>query len=141
MGFLDFLFGRRAASESAETRDSDFGTGVFENGHWTFLDAGTLGFVVVVDADADGPTNSQREFFRSLLARLPALEETARNRILAEAGSGITLPPLQVYSLHLGNEAATLRREFTLELSDSQALVVHRVRFQDDVAVSAEFDA
>ena len=141
MGFLDFLFGRPGGSEPAETRDPDFGTGVFESGCWTFLDAGTLGFVVFVPAGPSGPSAAQRRFYRSVIARLPSLEEAAKARILEEAGAGATLPPLQVYSVQLGDDDVTGRNEFTLELSDSQALVLHRIRFRDGEAVDCEFDA
>ena len=141
MGFLDFLFGRGGGPDPSETRDPDFGGGVFEDGQWTFLDTGTLGFVVVVEAGPSGPDGTQRSLFRSLLGRLPELEEAAKARILAEAGEGIGPPPLQVYALRLGDAAATARKEFTLELSDPQALVVHRILFRDGSAVSCEFDA
>jgi hypothetical protein len=136
MGFLDFLFGRPRRPESPERTDPNFGTGVHEDGCWTFLaDGPANGLFVVVEGAVDGPGPTQRRLFRKLLADLPVFEAKARHRILAEAGPEATLPPLHAFALRIGTEMVSSRDEFQLELTDSQSLMLHRIRFVEGVPV------
>jgi hypothetical protein len=136
MGFLNLFFGRPRLAESRERIDPDFGAGVHEDGCWTFLaDGPANGLIVVVEGSVDGPGPAQRRIFRKLLADLCVLEAKARQRILSDAGAGATLPPLHAFALRIGDEELAARDEFHLELTDSQSLVLHRIRFVEGVPV------
>jgi len=136
MGFFDILFGRLRTPESPERNDPEFGIGVYEEGCWTFMTEGPEnGLIVMVEGPVDGPGPAQRRLFRKLMADLEVLEGKGRQRILSEAGPEATLPPLHAAVLRLGSEKLSSRDEFQLELTDSQSLILHRIRFGEGVPV------
>lgn len=133
MSILDRLFKKKPA---IELDDPVFGRITFDQGIWTFIpNPPAAGFMITIDASETGPTPEQRAFFQRIISRLAQFEQHARDFIRSRVGPEVDVSRLSTYSAEIGSADCTGRREFVLELSDSDAIVIHRVTFHADEAV------
>jgi hypothetical protein len=138
MSILDRLFKKKPA---IEMDDPVFGRISFDQGFWTFIpNPPAAGFMITIDARETGPTPEQRAFFQHISSRLGKFEERARDFMRSRVDAGVDVSRLSTYSVEIGSADDTGRREFVLELSDSDAIVIHRVTFRADEAVEYRFD-
>jgi hypothetical protein len=138
MSIFDRLFKRKTA---ISLDDPVFGRLTFEKGIWAFIpNTPTEGFMITVDAPETGPTPRQRGFFQDVRSRLSHFEQLARDFMRSRVDEGVDVPTLSTYSVEIGSAEETVNREFVLELSDLQALVIHRVSFRAEAAVDYGFD-
>ena len=121
--------------------DAVFGPIMFEHGIWTFLPKKPEdGFLIGVDAPEAGPSAKQRNFFKQVRSELHAYEQKAREYMASRVDSSVKVASLSTYSVQIGDEVATQREEFVLELSDENAFIVHRVSFRAGQPVDYGFD-
>lgn len=138
MNIFGRLFRKKPVIESC---DPIFGRITFQQGIWTFIPSPpTEGFMVTVEAPEAGPTPGQRAFFQHVRSRLAEFEQRARDYVRSRAEDGTGVSRLSTYSLEIGDAEDTGRGEFVLELSDPEAIVIHRVSFRGDEAVDYGFD-
>jgi hypothetical protein len=138
MSILDRLFKKKPTIESD---DLVFGRITFDQGIWTFIpNPPVAGFMITIDAPETGPTPEQRAFFQHIRSRLGEFELRARDFMRSRVDAGVDVSRLATYSVEIGSAEDTGRREFVLELSDSDAIVIHRVTFRADEAVEYGFD-
>jgi hypothetical protein len=138
MSILDRLFRKKPA---IALDDPVFGRITFEQGIWTFIpNPPTDGFMVTIDAPEIGPTAEQRAFFQELRGQRADLEQRARDYMRSRVDDGAEISRLSTYSIEIGSAEETARREFVLELSDSDAIMIHRVSFRAGEAVDYGFD-
>ena len=138
MSIFDRLFKKKPA---IELDDPVFRHITFDRGVWTFIpNPPTEGFMITVAAPVAGPTPEQREFFQDVHSRLNDFEQRARDYMRSRVDHGVDVSRLSTYSVEIGTVEDTGRREFVLELSDSEAIVIHRVAFRADEAVDYGFD-
>lgn len=138
MSILDRLFKKKPVKE---LDDPVLGHLTLEQGIWTFIpDPQTEAFMITVPAPESGPTPEQRAFFEDIRSRLPVFEQRARDYMRSRVEQGIDVSALATYSVAMGSTEETARREFVLELSDSEAIVIHRVSFREDQPVEYGFD-
>lgn len=138
MGWFTKLFQKKPV---VELRDPAFGLITFARGIWTFLPTkGEDGFMIGVDAPETGPTERQRVFFCQVLSELAEYERHARDYMASRVQSSVIVSQLSTYSVQIEDDDATLRGEFTLEMSDDDALIVHRVSFRNGQPIDYGFD-
>jgi len=112
--------------------DSVFGRIAFEQGVWIFIPAvGTKGFMVTIVAPASGPSDMQRDCFRQIRSRLAAFQHESLEFIQARLGASINVARLSIYSVEIGADEESRHGRFTLEFSDSDAAVIHRISFDN----------
>lgn len=85
--------------------------------------------MITVVAPEAGPSEEQRTFYRGIRARLAEFEERARSFIRAETAEGVDVSILSTHAVEIGDQSETEDSRFTLEMSDPNAWVVHRVEF------------
>ncbi len=128
MGLFDILFKRKPA---VELQDPAFGTLSFAQGIWAYVPkTPDGGFMVTVNAPETGPTKRQRDFFQRIRSSLPDVEHRARDFIRPRVDESVDATRLSIYSVEIGSDDETARQQFVLELSDEDAIVVHRVLFR-----------
>jgi hypothetical protein len=138
MSILDRLFKMKP---SIELDDPVFRHITLDRGIWTFIpNPPTEGFMITVDAPDTGPTPEQRELFQQIRSQLGEFEQRARDYMRTRVDDGIDVSKLSTYSVAIGSVEDTGRREFVLELSDSDAIIIHCVAFRADEAVDYGFD-
>lgn len=121
--------------------DPVFGRIAFDQGIWTFIPSLlTVGFMVTIDAPETGPTTEQRALFQEIRSILMRFEERARDYMRPRVEMGLDVSRLSTYSIGIGNVEETAHQEFVLELSDSEAIVIHRVAFRTGEPVDYGFD-
>lgn len=121
--------------------DAVFGSITFEHGIWTFLPKKPEdGFLIGVDAPQEGPSAGQRAFFCQVRSELAAYEQKAREYMVSHVTSSVKVASLSTYSVQIGDDEATQREEFVLDLSDEDAFIVHRVSFRAGQPVDYGFD-
>jgi hypothetical protein len=135
MSISDWLFKKKPA---VELDDPVFGHLTFEQDIWANLPSAD--FMITIDAPETGPTAEQREFFQRVRSRLSDFEQRAREYMRPRVDQTVDVFQLSVYSVEIGNDEQTGRREFVLELSDEDANVIHRVSFRADEATDYGFD-
>ena len=124
-----------------ELQDPVFGSLNYAQGIWTFLPKEpTDGVLIGVYAPEAGPSGQQRSLFSRVRAELPQFESLARDYIASCAEPSVPVDQLSTYSVQIGDDDATQREEFVLELSDEDAYVVHRVSFKAGRPVNCGFD-
>lgn len=96
--------------------------------------------MIGVDAPETGPTEQQRAFFSKVRAELPTYERRARDYMASRVEQSVVVSRLSTYSVQLDDDEATQREEFTLELSDEDAFIVHRVSFRGEQPIDYGFD-
>jgi hypothetical protein len=96
--------------------------------------------MITVDAPDTGPTPEQRAFFQHVRSRLAEFEQRGRDYMRSRVDDGVDVSRLSTYSVEIGSAEDTGRREFVLEMSDSDAIVIHRVTFRADEAVDYGFN-
>jgi len=136
------LFSRLFKEKPAiELHDSVFGHITFERGIWAYLpNPPTEGFMITIDAPESGPAEEQRVLFQQIRERLAEFEQRARDVMQSRVDEEIDVGQLATYSVEIGASDETARRGFVLELSDPDAIVIHRVTFRGDEAVYDGFD-
>lgn len=138
MSILDRLFKKKSV---IELNDPVFGRITFDQGIWTFIPSPpTEGFMITIDAPETGPTAEQRVFFQELRSQLTDHEQRARDYMRSRVDDGVDVSRLSIYSVEIGSPEETVRREFVLELSDSEAIMIHRVSFRAREPVDYGFD-
>ncbi len=138
MSFFDSLFKKKPIIAAD---DPVFGPITFEQGIWTFIPKPpTEGFMITVDAPETGPTQLQRDFFQKLCSRLPQFEPRARDFMRSRVDAGVDVSRLSVYSVGIGSDAESRRESFVLEMSDEEAIIIHRVSFAGSEPVDFGFD-
>ncbi len=60
--------------------------------------------------------------------------------ICSRVDSAVEVSRLSVYSIEIGNEDETRQHRFVLEMSDANAIVIHRVTFSGSEAVEYGYD-
>ena len=129
MGIFANLFKKKPV---IELRDPVFGLLTYDQGIWTFLPTKPEGgFMIGVDAPEAGPTERQRAFFNQVRSELADYERRARDYLTPRVEPSVTVSRLSTYSVQIGDDVATQRGEFVLELSDDDAFAVHRVSFSE----------
>jgi len=124
-----------------ESLDPVFGRITCDQGIWTFLPQRPEdGFMIGVDAPEAGPSDAQRAFFSRVRSELPEYERRARDYMASRVEPSVVVSRLSTYSVQIGDEEATRREEFVLELSDQDAFVVHRVSFRAGQPLDYGFD-
>ena len=121
--------------------DPVFGHITFEQGIWTFTpNPPTEGFMITVDAPESGPSQLQRDFFQKVRASLPDLERRARDFMRSRVDPGIEGSSLSAYSVEVGSDDESRQQRFVLEMSDADAIVIHRVSFSSGEPVDYGYD-
>ena len=128
MSIFDRIFKRKAV---VSLDDPAFGQLTFDHGVWCHNPPGE-DFMISVVAPESGPTEDQRECFRRIRAELAGFEERARTFIRTETNEGIDVSILSTYAVVIGDDEETKEGRFTLEMSDPNAWVIHRVEFCGD---------
>jgi hypothetical protein len=138
MSILGKLFKKKP---SLEVQDPVFGPLTYDQGGWAFIPKKPGdGYMITIAAPETGPTAEQRNFFQAVRAKLSDFVQRARDFMRSRVDASVDLSSLSVYSLEIGSDEETKRQEFVLELSDSEAIVIHRVSFRADEAVDYGFD-
>jgi len=96
--------------------------------------------MITVVAPEVGPAVEQRNLFEHIRPRLPDFLKRARDYMQARVDQSVDASRLSVYSVEIGSVEETGRREFVLELSDEDAIVIHRISFRADEPVDYGFD-
>ena len=136
------ILGRLLKKKPAiELDDPEFGHITFNQGIWTFIPNPPIeGFMIAIDAPETGPTQEQRTLFQQVRSRLADFEQHAKDYMRSRADHGVDVARLATYSVEIGSADDTARREFVLEMSDLDAIIIHRVTFRGDEAVDYGFD-
>lgn len=138
MSIFNRLF-RKTAGLSLD--DPVFGKMTFDHGIWSHTPSSSgEEFMITVVAPEAGPTEGQRTFYRGIRARLADFEERARNFIREESAEGVDVSILSTHAVEIGDQSETEDGRFTLEMSDPNAWVVHRVEFCGDRPLLYGFD-
>ena len=138
MGLFDKLFGRKDAPSLS---DSVFGHVAYDDGIWTHVPKRPEGgFMITVAAPQSGPSDAQRVFFAHVLQALPALEQQAKDFIGLKAEDDTDVERLSIYSLEIGTEVEVQSERFVMELSDADAIVIHRVSFESGTPIHYTHD-
>jgi hypothetical protein len=138
MGLFNHLFKKKP---QVELQDPVFGLIRYERGIWTFLPTQPEdGFMIGVDAPEAGPSEQQRAFFGQLRSELSVYERRARDYMVSRVEPSVVVSNLSTYSVQIDEDAATQRGEFTLEMSDDDAFIVHRVSFRAGQPIDYGFD-
>ncbi len=96
--------------------------------------------MITINAPETGPAQEQRIFFQHVRSHLGEFEQRAKEYMRSRVAGGVNVKQLATYSVEIGNEADIARREFVLELSDPDAIIIHRVTFRGDETVDYGFD-
>jgi hypothetical protein len=138
MSLLDHLFKKNPVLEMS---DPVFGRITFDQSIWAFTPhPPTEGFMITIDAPETGPVQEQRKLFQHVRSHLGEFEQCAKEYMRSRVDDGVEVPALTTYSVEIGSAADTARREFVLELSDSDAIIIHRVTFCGTEPVDYGFD-
>lgn len=122
--------------------DPVFGHITYEQGTWTFIPNPSVGgFMRTISAPESGPSQMQRDFFQMFRRTLPELEKNAREFMRSHIAPGIEVSGLSVYSVEIGGDNETKQQRFIIEMSDYNAIVIHRVSFSGSEAVDYGYDA
>ncbi|MFO1492518.1 MAG: hypothetical protein U1F77_01455 [Kiritimatiellia bacterium] len=121
--------------------DPVFGRITFEQGIWAFIPKSpTEGFMITVDASESGRSQLQRDVFQKIRASLSDFELRARDFMRTRVEPGVEVADLSVYSVEVGSNDESRRQRFVLEMSDSEAIVIHRVSFCGSEAIDYGYD-
>lgn len=121
--------------------DPVFGPLTYEQGIWTFIPKQPNdGFMVTVDAPASGPTQLQGVTFQKVRSCLADFERRARDFIRSRVEQSDDVSHLSIFSVQIGSDAESQQGRFVLELSDDDAVVIHRVLFAGTEPVDYGFD-
>jgi hypothetical protein len=138
MGLFGSLFKKKPV---VAIDDPVFGHITFDQGIWTFIpDPPNDGFMITVDAPDSGPSQVQRDFFQTVRAGLPEFEQRARDFMRSRIDEGLQVSTLSVYSVEVGRDDECQQRSFVLEMSDSDAIVIHRVSFSGSEPIEYTYD-
>src|SRR4051812_1731879 len=138
MGLFSSVFKKK---QVIEVQDPVFGLITYDQGIWTFLPKKPDdGFMIGVDAPEVGPSDQQRSLFRHVRSELSEYERRARDYITSRVEKSIDVSRLSTYSVQIGNDEETDREEFVLEISDQDAVIVHRVSFTAGQPIDYVFD-
>jgi hypothetical protein len=138
MSILDRLFKKKPA---IELDDPVFGHITLHQGIWTFLPTRPEdGFMIGVAAPEAGPSDQQRSLFSRVRSELPEYERHARDYMKSRVDPSVDVSRLSTYSVQVGDDEETRRDAFVLELSDEEALIVHRVSFTAGQPIRYGFD-
>jgi hypothetical protein len=138
MSIFNRLF-RKKAVHSVD--DPVFGRITFDHGIWSFIPSSTGGdYMITVVAPESGPSDEQRIFFGRIRPQVADFEERARAFIQSETTGEVDVSILSTYGIDIGDSAETEDGRFTLELSDPNAWVIHRVEFCGDSPILYGFD-
>lgn len=121
--------------------DPVFGSITFDHGVWSHTPAAAGDdFAITVVAPESGPAEEQRKFYELIRSRLADFEERAKSFIRSETNDGVDVSILSAYTVDIGDLAETEDVRFTLEMSDPNAWVIHRVEFCGDRPLLYGFD-
>lgn len=135
------LFSKLFKKPIIELRDPVFGLITFDQGIWTFLPTKPEdGFMIGVDAPEAAPTEQQRAFFNLLRSEFAEYERLARDYMTSRVEPSVIVSQLSTYAVQIDDDEATQRGEFTLEMSDDDAFIVHRVSFRAGQPIDYGFD-
>jgi len=125
---------RRLFPEKRTAFDPAFGRITYDREQWTAIPIDTSDVMIIVTADANGPSDAQRLLFTAVKKELSSLSEEARNYIAVQRpknGLPVDIPTLTPYAVIIGDDTDTEKLEFTLELSDKDASLIQCVLFRD----------
>jgi hypothetical protein len=138
MGLFSRFFKKKAV---VELRDPVFGLITYKRGLWTFLPTKAEdGFMIGVEAPEAGPSTRQRNFFSQVRSELAEYERRAREYMASRVRPPVHVSQLSTFAVQIDDDAATQRGEFTLEMSDDDAVVIHRVSFRAGQPIDYGFD-
>lgn len=124
-----------------ELKDPVFGAITYEQGVWTFLPKKLEdGYMIGIVAEEAGPSAQQRDLFTRLRSNLNDYERRANEYMASHEDCSANISQLRIYSVQIHDDAATRCGEFTLEFSDEDAFVIHRVLFRCEQPVEYGFD-
>lgn len=117
-------------------QDPVFGRIVFEGGTWTASAPDPKReFVASIYSPETGPTQIQRDFFRQVKGKIDRLEELAKRHIQSKSEAPIEIEQLHLYSIEIGTDAECKSQRISLELTDSDEILIHGVRFMSEEPV------
>jgi hypothetical protein len=124
MNILSKLLGKKGR---AQIVDSDFGTLTFEGSLWTSKPQNSVTpFMIIVEAPATGPSEKQKEHFRTIISKFGQYEISARDFITSQSNVN---RPLHVYSLIIPPDAEINRGQFVIELTNDDDSPIYRSEF------------
>lgn len=121
-GLLKFL------KKSIKINDSVFGLIEYRDGVWIHSPPDPSGYMLVIDAGEMGPTEIQRDFYRSVARQIATYESMAKS-FLKKVDPDVDCEKLEIYSVSLGNKEELARGEFVIEFCDIDADMIHVVSF------------
>jgi hypothetical protein len=128
-------FRKRHELSLASLDDPVFGRTSFEGGIWEAVPADwDNGFVIWIDADEQGPSDIQRDFFRQLRPLLADLHRRATDFVKATEQTAI-LENLKIYSVGIGGDGECRSGAFEMEFCDDEASTIHRVEFSNYIPI------
>ena len=78
--------------------------------------------------------------FQKVRTSLPDFERRAREFMRSRVDPGIEVSSLSVYSVEVGSDDESRQQRFVLEMSDADAIVIHRVSFSSGEPVDYGYD-
>jgi hypothetical protein len=113
--------------------DSVFGPIEFESNHgidmWIHSPSGVDDPIIVLFAPESGPTQGQRDLYRSLKDRFPKLEAACKEFIGQQEDAPEDVSALKIYAVEIGPDEEIAEGRFTIELADAEADEINRVEF------------
>ena len=118
-----------------EKDDPVFGRIVFEPIHgvdiWCHLPADDQDHMVNILAPSTGSSQAQRDFYASLRNDLASRESECKAFIRTSEEPSADPSDLTLYSVEVGTEDDIAEGQFVIELSDQDAIEIHRVEFRN----------
>ena len=113
--------------------DPVFGPIEFASDHgvdmWIHSPSGVDDHMIVLFAPASGPTQGQRDLYRSLRDRFPKLEAACQEFIGQQEDAPENVSTLKIYAVEIGSDEEIAQGRFTIELTDAEADEINRVEF------------
>jgi len=141
MGIFSSLFKRK---EKPKRQDPVFGEIQYDDdpifNHWLHIPSLSGRYMLSIEASEAGPSDAQRDFFNGF--------ENNKERYLSQSLSFMVsygfqkdkVQDMSIYALEIGKDGELLQKNFTVELSDSDAHEIHRVTFENDEPVGYVVD-
>jgi hypothetical protein len=114
--------------------DSVFGQIEFTSTHgvdmWCHVPSESSGHMILIDAPLAGPTAAQRTFYSRLCAGLADRAAECKAFIALQRSPPKNISGMTVYSVEIGPDNEIASGKFVIELSDADAIEIHRVEFK-----------
>jgi hypothetical protein len=98
---------------------------------WCHIPSVTGEHMIIVSAPLNGPTQAQREFYSALRACIAVREADCKAFVAKQDDPPANLSNMTIYSVEVGSETDITAGRFVIEISDPDAMQIHRVEFKD----------